>query len=156
MTLPVPRSGRTWPARVAVITSVLFLGVAASAVTLWRLEAMSAPIPSVLGLRLGATPDDVRTARPGGDWVTRVESSGDLAVERSGESYSFHEGLLVSVDVQLPTTHPDAAGPPGVLSPGSVLVRERVADGVRVRLVSRACPTHASTAASLVDRVSVP
>ncbi len=147
-----PSRGATnpWLVRGAVIVSVVFACAAATGVVIDRLEAMSAPVPSVLGLRLGATVDDLRAARGGDDWTTRVDQSGDLEVSHGEDRYSFHEGLLVAVDVRLDASMPDASGPPRVVTAGSVLVRDPSDSGVRVRLVSRTCPTHAEAAEALV------
>ena len=142
-----------WIVRGAILVSVLLSCVAIVGVVLDRLEAMSAPVPSVLGLRLGATVDEVRAARGGSDWTTRVDQSGDLEVARADESYSFHEGLLVAVDAQVAGTATDASGPPREVTPGTVLAREPSGSGVRLRLVSRTCPTHAEAAEALVRDV---
>jgi hypothetical protein len=140
-----------WVVRVAILASIALSGAAVVGVVLDRLDAMSAPLPSVLGLRLGATPDEVRAAREG-DWTSRVDQSGDYELSREGETYAFHEGGLVAVDVLVPASAADAQGPGLVVTTGSVLARERLAEGVRVRLVSRTCPTHADTAQALVGR----
>lgn len=143
-------SASPWPIRLAILASIALSGAAIVGVVLDRLEALSAPVPSVRGLRLGATPEEVRAVRPGGGWTTRVDQTGDLELSRDGESYWFHEGLLVLLDVTLAPTDGDAAGPQIVTSPGSVLAREPVAGAVRVRLVSRTCPTHEGLARSLL------
>jgi hypothetical protein len=140
---------RTWIVRAAILGSIALTGAAVVGAVLERLEAMSAPVPTVRGLRLGLTPDEVRAQRTGGEWTTRAEASGDLTLERAGERYEFHEGLLVAATVDLATHDPESAGPARLLSPGSVLVRQPTGSGVRLRLVSRDCPTHAEEARRL-------
>jgi hypothetical protein len=142
---------KIWAVRAAILVSIALSGAAAVAVVLQRLEALSAPVPTALGLRLGSTVDEVRAVRGAGEWTTRVDATGDLEIARGEERYSFHEGLLVAVDaLVLPA---DGEGPPFELSDASVLVREPVGGRIRVRLVSRTCPTHAEAANALVDRV---
>lgn len=144
------RSAR-WAVRGAMLASIALTCAAVTGVVLDRLESLSAPVPTVLGLRLGASVDEVRERRAGEGWTTRVDQSGDLVVERPDEVYGFHEGLLVAVDVVLAGGAADAVGPDRVISPGSVLARERAGvDRVRVRLVSRTCPTHRELADRLV------
>lgn len=151
-TEPVPRTPpRVWVVRTAILASIALSGAAVVGVVLDRLEAMSAPVPSVHGLRLGATPDEVRAAREG-EWTSRVDQSGDLVLSRDSETYAFHEGGLVAIDVVLGSTAADAQGPELVVTSGSVMARDRTAQGVRVRLVSRTCPTHAESAQALVAR----
>lgn len=140
---------RVWGVRAAILSSIALSGAAVVGVVLDRLEAMSAPVPTVHGVRLGATPDEVRSLREG-EWTSMVDQSGDLVLVRQGESYAFHEGALVSVDVVVPSASPDALGPDGVVTAGSVLVRDRGETSVRIRLVSRTCPTHADAAERLV------
>lgn len=140
---------RTWVVRGAILGSIALTGAAAVGAVLDRLEAMSAPVPTVRDVRLGMTPDEVRARRGGGEWTTLVEASGDLALERPGERYEFHEGLLVAVTLELAATDPEARGAGRMLSPGSVLVRQPTESGVRVRLVSRDCPTHVDEARRL-------
>jgi hypothetical protein len=140
----------TWR-RLAILASIVLLSVAMTGVALNRLERMSAPLPSVLGLRLGARVEDVREARGNEGWTTRVDQTGDLVLERPDERYDFHEGLLVAVDVRLDATSRDAAGPAIEVTAASVLARESTPSGARVQLVSRTCPTH-SAAVDLLMR----
>lgn len=141
---------RVWLVRLAILGSILLSGAALVGAVIARLEMISAPVPTVLGLRLGVTPEELRARRPGGEWTSRVEASGDLALERPGERYQFHEGLLVAVDVQLRAGEPDAAGPPLAVTPVTVVERRPLGAGVRVRMISRTCPTHAEEAERLV------
>ncbi|MBN8613133.1 MAG: hypothetical protein J0L92_21255 [Deltaproteobacteria bacterium] len=135
----------TWR-RLAILASIVLVSIAMTGVALDRLERMSAPLPSVLGLRLGARVEDVREARGDEGWTTRVDQTGDLVLERAEERYDFHEGLLVAVDVRLDAAAPDASGRALEVTPASVLARETLPNGARVQLVSRTCPTHAATA----------
>lgn len=141
-----PGAARTWVVRGAILGSIALSGTAVVGAVIARLEAMSAPVPSVHGIRLGASPDDVRDRRAGEGWTTRVSTGGDLVLERPGETYEFHEGLLVAATVEIAEVD---SGPPREITPSSVLVRDRTAAGTRVRLVSRECPTHAEEAGRL-------
>lgn len=138
-----------WTVRAAILVSIALSGVAVVGVVLERLESMSAPVPSVHGLRLGATVDEVRAAREG-EWTSRVDQSGDLLLSRDGESYWFHEAGLVAMDVTVLPEAADASGPRLTVTDGSVLTRTQEGAGVRVRLISRTCPTHAQLAEALV------
>lgn len=140
---------RVWLVRVAILASIALSGAALVGAVIARLELLSAPVPSVLGLRLGISPDELRARRSGGEWTTRLEASGDLSLSRGAERYEFHEGMLVAVELELPAAEPDAAGPPIVVTPVTVLVREPTSSGVRVRMISRTCPTHAGEAERL-------
>lgn len=141
-----------WLARGAILLSIALACVGVTGVVIERLEAMSAPVPTVLGLRLGATPDEVRASRGGEGWTTRVDQTGDLLLERDGEHYSFHEGLLVAVDVLVRLGDPGADGPAREVSVGSVLARDASPPSVRIQLVSRTCPTHTATVDRLLER----
>jgi hypothetical protein len=146
-TADAPSSARTWAVRGAILASIALSGTAIVGAVLARLEAMSAPVPSVHGLRLGVTPEDVRQRRAGEGWTTQVSASGDLVLERPGEVYEFHEGMLVAATVEVDQSDP---GPAREITPTSVLVRDRTGSRTRLRLVSRGCPTHAEEAARLV------
>jgi hypothetical protein len=135
----------------AILVSITLSGGAVVGIVLDRLEAMSAPLSSIHGLRLGATPDEVRSVREG-EWTSSVDGTGDLVLSRDGESYAFHEGALVAVDLLLARDAIDAQGPDLVVTEGSVLARDFETQRVRVRLVSRTCPTHAETARILLER----
>lgn len=143
---------RAWLVRGAIIGSIVLTGAAVVGMLIDRLEAMSAPIPSIRGVRLGMTSDEIRTLRSGGGWTTVVDASGDLALERPGERYEFHEGLLVAATVELAHGEAEASGPARSVSSGSVLVRQTTQSGARLRLVSRVCPTHADEARRLVEQ----
>ena len=147
-----PSSRRTWALRAAILASIVLSGVALVGAVIARLEILSAPVPTLLGLRLGVTPDEVRARRAGGEWTTRVEPSGDLSLVRGDERYEFHEGLLVAVAVALDAHEPDAIGPALVVTPVTVLVREPTQGGIQVRMISRTCPTHSEEAERLAAR----
>ena len=144
---------RVWWVRAAIVASIVLSGTALVGAVITRLEELSAPVPAVLGLRLGATPDEVRTSRGGGDWTSRVEPSGDLSLSRGEEHYEFHEGQLVAVSIVVAPGEPDATGSAFVLTPLTVLVREPAGEFVRVRMISRTCPTHAEEADRLAASV---
>jgi hypothetical protein len=135
--------------RGAILGSITLTGAAVVGAVIERLETMSAPVPTVRGVRLGLTPDEVRAQRGGGEWTTQVQASGDLALERAGERYEFHEGRLVAASLDVAANDPEGAGPARLLTASSVLVRQPTASGVRLRLVSRDCPTHAEEARRL-------
>jgi hypothetical protein len=148
-----PRKVRaSWAVRLAILVSIAASGAAIVGVVLARLEAMSAPVSSVRGLRLGSRPEEVRQSRGGEGWTTSLDGTGDLLLARQDELYAFHEGALVAIDVVLPDGDPEAAGPDLVISEVSVLARDHLGSRVRVRLVSRVCPTHAAAAGELLRR----
>lgn len=114
------------------------------------------PRPSVLGVRLGMTADEVRRRideRGPGTWTTAVVE-GDWHLEHVGadgsERFEIHEGQLVAVRAEGVAGHDRPTTPPREVTPGSVLVRTSRGDRVQITLLSRACPTHRIEAEALV------
>lgn len=141
---------RVWLARASLTGSILLVGVALVGAVVERLEAISTPPPAVRGLRLGLALDEVRSQLGGEGWTTQLDTWGDLVLARPGERYDFHEGQLVRVEVTLEASDADAAGADRVVTPLTVLSRERTSDGrVTVRMISRLCPTHREEAEAL-------
>jgi hypothetical protein len=145
---------RTWQ-RAGLMGLAVLSGLGATSLAagvLWP----EAP-PSLGGLRLGMTPDDVRARFSPGRGSFRSEISGtDTALVHEAEGseparFEFHDGQLVAVRLVLPLGAADASGPALRTTPGSVLVRRvRDASSVEARLLSRTCPTHHGEAERLV------
>lgn len=145
---------------VALLGLVLLTGLGATSLCARALEgplSLDAP-PSILGLRLGATPDMLRARFPGvafrtelGEDVALVTDAPLAALVEPGARFEFHDGQLVAVRVVLASEHGDASGDRLVATPGTVLSRTPEADGrVLAVLLSRTCPTHREEAESLV------
>lgn len=122
--------------------------------------APSSEVPSLRGVRLGMTAEQVRARFDGGAPASyRTEITGlDVRLTRAPggsldreASFEIHEGMLVAVRLDLPDSAPEAAGPTLELTPMSVLARTPGGPGrVQIRLLSRTCPTHATEVAELV------
>ena len=118
---------RTWQ-RAALLGLVLLTGLGATSLAASALAPLAAPSPpSVLGLRLGATPDMVRARL--GSTSFRTELGEDVALVADapisddvapGARFEFHDGQLVAVRVDLRAGHDDASGDaaPGASRPG--------------------------------------
>ena len=118
--------------------------------------------PSVLGLRLGLTPDMLRARFA--DASFRTELGEDVALIADaplaegvapGARFEFHDGQLVAVRVTLDATHQDSRGDRIEVTSGTVLARAPGArfDGdaaVRIVLLARTCPTHRGEAEALL------
>lgn len=144
----------------ALLGLVLLTGLGATSLCARALEGplgMGAAPPSIVGLRLGATPDMVRDRFAG--VLFRTELGEDVALVTDmplapgiepGARFEFHDGQLVAVRLLLASEHPDAPGDRLVATPGTVLSRTPEADGrVRAILLSRTCPTHRDEAERL-------
>lgn len=114
------------------------------------------PRPSVLGIRLGMTADEVRRRmdeRGPGTWTTAVVD-GDWHLEHVAadgtERFEIHEGQLVAVRAEGVAGRDRPTAPAREVTPGSVLVRTVEGDRVQITLLSRACPTHRIEAERLV------
>lgn len=148
---------RTWQ-RAALLGLVLLTGLGATSLAASALAPLAAPSPpSVLGLRLGATPDMVRARL--GSTSFRTELGEDVALVADapisddvapGARFEFHDGQLVAVRVDLRAGHDDASGDALHATPATVLSRAPEGDFVRVRLLARTCPTHREEAERLV------
>jgi hypothetical protein len=117
---------------------------------------MGAP-PSLLGLRLGATPDMVRARLTAASFRTELGEDVALVADEEiaegvapGARFEFHDGQLVAVRVALRSGHPDAGGERLIATPATVLSRASEGDLVRVSLLARTCPTHREEAERLV------
>jgi hypothetical protein len=109
-----------------------------------------------MGVRLGMTADDVRAridAREPGEWSSSVVA-GDWVLEHrvadEAARFEIHEGQLVAIRVEGPTSADLPSEPRFEVTPGSILVREPDRTRVRITLLSRACPTHHEEAEALV------
>lgn len=137
---------------------LLALSIAAlGALALRLVGALSAdPRPSVAGVRLGMTADEVRERvdeRGPGEWTSSVVLGDWVLEHRAGEErarFEIHEGQLVAIRLDGPASADLPTEPRFVVTPGSVLVRDTDAGRVRITLLSRACPTHHDEAESLV------
>lgn len=137
---------RTWQ-RAGLVGLAVLSGLGATSLAVGVLSP-AAP-PSLAGLRLGMTPDDVRARFSPGRGAFRSEVSGTdtaLVWEAPGAEparFEFHAGQLVAVRLVLPAGSPDARGPALSMTPGSVLARTSRSSGeVAAVLLSRTCPTH--------------
>lgn len=113
-----------------------------------QLIAPPAPL-SLGGLRLGMTPDDVRSRFSPGLGSFRSDATGPdpaLVWEAPGIAparFEFHDGQLVAVWLVVGEASDDARGPSLETTPGAVLARTPRPDGeVSAVLLSRTCPTH--------------
>ena len=151
------------PARRALIAlgaMTIAMSVAAAA---WIAVRNTDRRPTVLGARLGMTPDELRArvdARDVGVWTSSLVG-GDWVLDRraigSEGRFEFHEGQLVAVRAEGPRSADLPTTPPFEVTPGSVLVRAVDHDRVQITLLSRGCPTHHEEAEALVRaHVSAP
>lgn len=110
-------------------------------------------IPSVRGVRLGMTPDQVRERFEGGAaaaWRTELAGTDLTLIRAPGGTldretrFEFHNGMLVAIRLDLPEGAAEGSGERLVITTGSVT--ERTASGpgrVQMRVLARDCPTHA-------------
>jgi len=145
----------TWQ-RGALLGLVLLTGLGATSLAASALAPLGAP-PSVLGLRLGATPDMVRARLTSASFRTELGedvalvADGAIAADVApGARFEFHDGQLVAVRLDLLPNHPDAHGVPLIATPATVLARAPAGDLVHVSLLARTCPTHREEAERLV------
>lgn len=114
------------------------------------------PRPTVLGVRLGMTADEVRArvdARGPGQWTSSVVEGDWVLEHRAGDEnarFEIHEGQLVAIRVDASTVEDLATVPAFEVTPGSVLLRQTEGAHVRIVLLSRACPTHHDEAEAIV------
>lgn len=142
--------------RAIAVTSILALLAIGAAVTQLVTALTADPRPTVAGVRLGMTADEVRRRvdeRGPGTWSSAVVD-GDWHLEHVGpdgtERFEIHEGQLVAVRAEGVIGRDRPGAPPREVTPGSVLVRTVEGDRVRTTLLSRACPTHRAEAEGLV------
>jgi hypothetical protein len=143
--------------RRAVVVLLTFSIAALGALALRVVGALDVdPRPSVFGVRLGMTADEVRErvdARGPGEWSSSVVLGDWVLEHRAGPEHArfeIHEGQLVAIRVEGPASSDLPTEPRFAVTPGSVLLREPEAGGVRITLLSRACPTHHEEAERLV------
>lgn len=135
---------------------VLLAGLGATQLAA-RACVLDAGPPRVVGLRLGATPDDVRARFAGVSFRTELGEDVALVADgsleagiRPGARLEFHDGQLVAVRLELERSHPDASGDRLELTAQTLLARTIEPDGTAsVVLLSRTCPTHREEAMRL-------
>lgn len=121
----------------------------------------SPEVPTIRGVRLGMTADQIRERFDRGataEWRTEL-SGPDLALVRSPAGsldrearFELHGGMLVALRLDLPPDAPESDGPNLATTPGSVLSRAVETGGrVRLDLLARDCPTHAGEVARLLS-----
>jgi hypothetical protein len=152
----------TWQ-HAALAGLVLLTGLGATSLVASAVARCDDGPPSVLGLRLGLTPDMLRARFA--DASFRTELGEDVALVSDaaiapgiepGARFEFHDGQLVAVRVTLASEHADGRGEPLEVTPGTVLSRAPSArwDGdsaVHVVLLARTCPTHRGEAERLLS-----
>lgn len=147
----------TWQ-RAALLGLVLLTGLGATSLAASALAPLGASSPpSVLGLRLGATPDMVRARLASASFRTELGEDVALVADDAiaadvapGARFEFHDGQLVAVRLDVHSSHPDAHGDALIATPATVLSRAPEGDLVRVSLLARTCPTHREEAERLV------
>lgn len=149
---------RTWQ-RAGLVGLAVLSGLGATSLAMGLLSP-DAP-PSLAGLRLGMTPDDVRARFSPGRGSFRSEVSGSdtaLVWEAPGSEparFEFHDGQLVAVRLVVAADSPDASGPAVATTAGSVLSRDARPGGeVAALLLSRNCPTHHDEAERIAARAA--
>lgn len=113
------------------------------------------------GVRLGLSAFDTRSRfRPEGEGTWVMRSSPVPALEWSGSSpravprrasFEFHQGMLVAARYELPGEAPGARGRALEVTASTVVARQAAeGGGVRVVVLSRACPEHAAEVRGLL------
>lgn len=152
------REGWKWWHPIVVLIPALL----AIAGLMWTLASWSSTtVPSVRGVRLGMTPDQVRDRFEGGataSWRTEIAGLDLFLIRAPGGSldrdtrFEFHNGMLVAMRLDLPADAPEASGEPLAISPGSVTARTpEPADRVRLIVLARDCPTHADEVSRILS-----
>jgi hypothetical protein len=144
------------------ISASILVCVALAAIALRTALPASTPPPTVRGVRLGMTAEQVRSRFEQGapaSWRTEVSGSDVALVRGPGGSldrearFELHSGMLVAVRLDLPAAAPEAQGAPLETTPGSVIARDAASGGrVRFRLIARDCPVHAAEVAAILGR----
>ncbi len=113
-----------------------------------------APEGEFFGVRLGLSASDTRARfRPAGEGAWQMVTAPAPALEWSGSGpgalpqrarFEFHQGMLVAARYEVPGEAAAAKGRALEVTPSMVIAR-RVGEGggVRVVVLSRACPEHA-------------
>lgn len=138
----------------ARIAAVLAIGTLAACTP----SEPGAPDPSLVGVKLGMAPRDVRERFvPGaeGTWQTTVGSAADdTAIEWVGKpgsrvekaTFEFHLGMLVAVRE---TTKGGGGTERVSATPKTVTLTRAKGDETEVTILSRDCPTHHAEAENL-------
>jgi hypothetical protein len=118
--------------------------------------------PTIRGVRLGMTPEQVRSrfdARGASSWRSEVRGTEIVMIRGPGggldreSRFDFHLGMLVAIRLDLPEGAPEAQGPPIESTQRSLVVRSRHQPGrVAVSVLARDCPTHADEVARILAR----
>lgn len=152
-----PKTWKWWYSLFILIPALMALGS-----LVWNLASSTeSAIPTIDGVRLGMTPEQVRRRFAGGSsasWRTEIDG-GDLRLIRAsgGEldreaRFEFHNGMLVAIRLDLREDAPLAAGEPLRVSVGSVMTRAREEMGrVKLTVLSRDCPTHADEVSTILS-----
>jgi hypothetical protein len=142
------------PVRVVLAALAVFAVIASGVAVASR--SLSDTRPSIYGVRLGMTADEVRArvdARGEGAWSASA-ASGDWVLEhvRGGDRARFelHDGQLMAIRIDA-IASPELDGAPLDVTPSTVLRRQRSGDRIAWTLLSRACPTHSAEAEALVN-----
>lgn len=111
---------------------------------------------AVDGIWLGMTADDVRSRLDPhhvDSWDARIDA-GDWTITRRSESradaFTFHEGQLVAVHIELHTRSQLDQLPSFDAIDASVLTRTTLGPITTVDLISRQCPTHRAQAEQMM------
>lgn len=148
-----------WTWRHAALAGlVLLTGLGATSLVASALARCDDGPPSLLGLRLGMTPDMLRARFV--EVTFRTELGEDVALVADapiepgvapGARFEFHDGQLVAVRARLSDGHADATGDRLEVTPGTVLARTASAASVDAVLLARTCPTHRGEAERLAS-----
>lgn len=154
---PDPRS-RSWLipllSMLLVLSSLLALG---TLLISWR---SSPEPPSIRGVRLGMTADQIRARFDRGTsaaWRTEVSGT-DLTLIRAPAGdldretrFEIHDGMLVAIRLDVPDDRPEASGEPLATTPASLTARTRSEPGrTQISVLARDCPTHAQEVARIL------
>jgi len=143
--------------RAIVVLAVLSLAAIVAIAYPWVQSLSRDPRPSVLGVRLGMTADDVRQRvdeQGPSEWSSSIVDGDWVLESRRGPrraTFEIHEGQLVAIRIEGPASSDLPSTPAYEETPGSVLVRRVDGDTTRITLLSRACPTHHDEAESFVN-----
>lgn len=118
-------------------------------------RALSDPRPSIYGVRLGMTADEIRARideAHDGTWSASADSGEWVLEHTQGDTHArfeLHDGQLMAIRVDAPLTAA-LAGAPLEVTEGTVLTRREHDGRIAWTLLSRSCPTHRAEAEALV------
>lgn len=127
--------------------------------------ACSSPSTDAYGVRLGFSANDVRSrfAPPvAGSWTSAMEPEPVLRWKASAPSsldeatFEIHSGMLVAETFVVAPDAAVAKGPPLETTTASLTARAPEGNRVRVRVLSRDCPTHRAEVAALLGGAPPP